>query len=89
MRQGRSPPPAASLVAGRPKLSKGPGDIHVALEYAMDHHIPLEEAVKQLMRVQYPFIDWESGHRNLFVVRLMDAFFMVPLRLHGYPYEGQ
>ena len=55
----------------------------------MDHHISLEEAVNQLMRVQYPFIDWESGHRNLFVVRLMDAFFMVPLRLHGYPYEGQ
>ena len=88
MRQDRPPPHAPSLVAGRPKLSTWPGDIHVALAYAMDHHISLEEAVNQLMRVHYPFINWESGHSNLLVVRLMDALFMVPLRLHGYPYEG-
>ena len=88
MRQGSPPPPAFPLVAGRPKLSKWPGDIHVALAYAMDHHISLEEAVNQLMRVHYPFINWESGPSDLFVVRLMDALFMVPLRLHGYPYEG-
>ena len=51
----------------------------------MHHNISLEEAVNQLMRVYYPFIDWESGDRNRLVAQLMGALFMIPLWLHGYP----
>ena len=68
-------------------MSTWPGDIHATLAYAMHHNISLEEAVSQLMRVYYPFIDWESGDRNRLVVQLTDALFIIPLRLHGYPQE--
>ena len=87
MRQDRPPPPVLPLVAERPKLSTWPGDIHSALVHAMHHHIPLGEAVSQFMRVYYPFIDWEAGDSDRLVVMLMDALFMNPLQLPGYPQE--
>ena len=79
MRQGRPPPTISPLVVERPRLSTWPGDIRLALVYAMHHSIPLGEAVSHFMRVYYPFIDWEARDINSLVATLMDVLFMDPL----------
>ena len=57
------------------------------LAYAVCRGVPLDEAVSQLLRTHYPFINWEVRDRKRLVVRLMDALMMNPLRLRGYPQE--
>ena len=57
------------------------------LAYAVCRGVLLEEAVIQLVRVHYPFIDWRPRDHKRLVVQLMDALFKVPLRLPGYPQE--
>ena len=57
------------------------------LAYAVCRGVPLDEAVSQLMRLHYPFMDWRPRNHKRLVVRLMDALFKTPLRLRGYPQE--
>ena len=57
------------------------------LAYAVCRGVPLEEAVSQLMKLHYPFVDWRPRNHKRLVVRLMDALLEIPLRLPGYPQE--